>query len=142
MVCSLPCWQQVLDPTLSAYCCISQYFWLLGSDNWMLIALKHDTDFFSTFFFSLLTLFMVSSVIIVVQSLNHVRLFATPWTAACQASLSFTNSRSLLKLMYIESVMLSNHLVLCCPFLLLPSIFPSIKVFSNESAFCIREPNY
>ena len=98
--------------------------------------------FFSSFFFSLLTLFMVSSVIIVFQSLNHVRLFATPWTAACQASLSFTNSRSLLKLMYIESVMLSNHLVLCCPFLLLPSIFPRIRVFSNESALCIREPNY
>ena len=63
---------------------------------------------------------------------------ATPWTAARQASLSFTNSRSLLKLMSIESVMPSSHLILCRPLLLLPSIFPSIRVFSNESALCIR----
>ena len=68
-----------------------------------------------------------------VQSLSCVRLFATPWTVAHQASLSITNSWSLLKLMSIESVMLSNHLILCCPLLLLPLIFPSIKVFSNES---------
>ena len=68
-----------------------------------------------------------------VQSLIHVRLFAALWTAACQASLSITNSRSLLKLVSIESVMPSNHLILCCPLLLLPSIFPSIRVFSNES---------
>ena len=67
---------------------------------------------------------------------------ATPWTAACQASLSITNSQSLLKLMSIESVMPSNHLILCCPLLLLPSIFPSIRVFSNESALCIRWPKY
>ena len=71
-----------------------------------------------------------------VQSLSRVRLFATPWTAARQASLSITNSQSLLKLMSIESVMPSNHLILCCPLLLLPSIFPSIRVFSNESALC------
>ena len=69
----------------------------------------------------------------VVQSLSHVWLFATPWTAACQTSLSFTISQSLLKLMFIESVMPSNHLTLCCPLLLLPSIFPSIRVFSYES---------
>ena len=68
--------------------------------------------------------------------------FATPWTAACQASLSITNSRSLLKLMSIESVMPSNHLILCRPLLLLPSIFPSIRVFSNESALHIRWPKY
>ena len=68
-----------------------------------------------------------------VQSLSHVRLFATPWIAARQASLSITNSQSLPKLMSIESVMPSNHLILCCPLLLLPSIFPSIRVFSNES---------
>ena len=68
-----------------------------------------------------------------VQSLSRVQLFATPWTAACQASLSITSSQSLLKLMSIESVMPSNHLILCCPLLLLPSIFPSIRVFSNES---------
>ena len=68
-----------------------------------------------------------------VESLSRVWLFATPWTTACQASLSITNSWSLLKLMSIELVMPSNHLILCCPLLLLPSIFPSIRVFSNES---------
>ena len=72
-----------------------------------------------------------------VQSLSRVRLFATPWTAACQASLSITNFQSLLKLMSIESVMPSNHLILCHPLLLPPSIFPSIEVFSNESVFPI-----
>ena len=77
-----------------------------------------------------------------VQSLSRVRLFATPWTAACQASLSITNSRSLPKLMSIEAVMPSCHLILCHPLLLLPSIFPSIRVFSNESALCIRWPKY
>ena len=75
-----------------------------------------------------------------VQLLSCVRLFATPWTTACQASLSITNSRSLLKLMSIESVMPSNYLILCCPLLLPPSIFPSIRVFSNESVFHIRWP--
>ena len=77
-----------------------------------------------------------------VQSLSHVRLFATPWTAARQASLPITNSRSLLKLMSIKSVMPSNHLILCCPLLLPPSIFPSISVFSNESVLRIRWPEY
>ena len=76
-----------------------------------------------------------------VQSLSRVQLFVTSWTAAHQASLSITNSRSLLKLMFIESVIPSNHLILCCP-LLLPSIFPSIRVFSNESALHIRWPKY
>ena len=76
------------------------------------------------------------------QSLSHARLFATPWTAACQASLSITNSQSLLKLKSIELVMPSNHLILCHPFFLLPSIFSSIKVFSNESVLCIRWPKY
>ena len=76
-----------------------------------------------------------------VQSLSCVRLFATPWTAACQASLSITNSQSLLKLMSIESVMPSSHLILCHP-LLLPSVFPSIRVFSNESVLRIRWPKY
>ena len=80
--------------------------------------------------------------VIVVQSLSCVRLFATPWTAVCQASLSFTISWSLLKLMSIESMMPSNHLILCHPLILLPSIFPSIRVFSNESALCIRWPKY
>ena len=68
----------------------------------------------------------------VVESLSPVRLLKTPWTAACQASLSFTISLSLLKLMSIESMMPSNHLILCCPFILLPSVFLSIRVFSNE----------
>ena len=77
-----------------------------------------------------------------VQSLSCVQLFATPWTAARQASLSITNSWSLLKLMSIESVMPSNHLILSCPLLLQPSIFPSIRVFSNESALHIRWPKY
>ena len=77
-----------------------------------------------------------------VQSLSCVQLFATPWTAACQASLSITSSQSLLKLMSIESVMPSNHLILCRPLLLSPSIFPSIRIFSNESVLCIRWPQY
>ena len=77
-----------------------------------------------------------------VQSLSCVRVFATPWTAARQAFLSITKSQSSLKLMSIESVMPSNHLILCCPLLLLPSIFPSIRVFSNESALHIRWPKY
>ena len=77
-----------------------------------------------------------------VQSLSHVRLFASPWTAARQASLSITNSRSLLRLMSIESVIPSNHLILCHPLLLLPSIFPSIRVFSSDSVLCIRWPEY
>ena len=78
---------------------------------------------------------------VLVQSLSHVQLFGTPWTATCQAFLSFIISQSLLKLMSIEYMMTSNHLILCRP-LLLPSIFPSIKVFSNESALCIRWPKY
>ena len=73
---------------------------------------------------------------------SRVQLFATPWTAARQASLSITNCQSLLKLMSTESVMPSNHLILCHPLLLLPSIFSSIRVFSNESALCIRWPKY
>ena len=80
--------------------------------------------------------------VIVVQSLSCVRLSATPWTEACQACLSFTISWSLLKLMSIESMVPSNHLILCHPLLLLPSIFLSIRVFSNESALCIRWPKY
>ena len=76
-----------------------------------------------------------------VQSLRCVRLFVTPWTVACQSSLSITNSQSLLKLMPIKSVMPSNHFILSCP-LLLPSIFPSIRVFSNDLVLPIRWPNY
>ena len=77
-----------------------------------------------------------------VQSFSHVRLFATPWITACQAALSITNSRSLLKLMPIASVMPSSHLILCCSLLLLPLIPPSIRVFSSESTLRMRWPNY
>ena len=76
-----------------------------------------------------------------IQSVSHVQFFVTPWTAALQASLSIANSGSLLKLMSIMSVMPSNYLILCCPLLLLPSIFPSTRVFSNESVLCIRWPS-
>ena len=82
------------------------------------------------------------TVVLVVQLLSRVRLFAIPCTAACQASLSITNSWSLLKLMSIESVMPPNHLILCHPLLLLPSIFPGIRVFSSESVLCIKWPQY
>ena len=77
-----------------------------------------------------------------VQSLSHVQLFVTPWTAACQASLSITNSWSLLKFMSIKLMMPSNNPILCYPLLLLPSIFPTIKVFSSKSILCIRWPKY
>ena len=77
-----------------------------------------------------------------VQSLSRVQLFVTPWTAACQASLSITNSQNLVKLMSVELVMPSSHLILCHPLLLPPSIFPSIGVFSNESVLRIRWPKY
>ena len=80
-------------------------------------------------------------MLFVVRSLNPVQFFVTPWTAAHQASLSIINSQSLLKLIPIESVMPSNHLILCHPLLFLPSIFPSIRVFSSEWAVCIRWPN-
>ena len=81
-------------------------------------------------------------IVVAVQSLSHIPLFVTPWTAACQALLSFTISWSLLKLMSIDSIMLSNHLFLCCPLLLLLSVFPSIRVFPKESALHIRWPKY
>ena len=83
-------------------------------------------------------MFLFSSV----QSLSHVWLFVTPWTVARQASLSITNSWSLLKLLSFESMMPSNHFILCLPLLLLPSIFPSIRIFSNESVLCIRWPKF
>ena len=91
-----------------------------------------------TFLLSLKSFLQFSSI----QLLSHVQLFATPWTAACQASLFITNSQSLLRLMSMESVMPSNHLILCRPLLLLPSIFPTIRVFSNESVLHIRWPKY
>ena len=90
----------------------------------------------------LYNLYLKSLLLCSVQSLSRVRLFATPWIAARQASLSITNSWSSLKLTSIELVMPSSHLILCCPLLLLPSIFPSIRVFSSESALHIRWPKY
>ena len=99
------------------------------------------TKYSVSFFFRLYSIicdYKISSV----QSLSRVSLFVTPWTAACQASLSITNPWSLLRLMSIESVMPSNHLILRQPLLLLPSIFPCIRVFSNESAIPIRWPKY
>ena len=96
-----------------------------------------------TTFLSIPVLFFAyTNEIVAVQSLNCVWLFVTPWTAACQASLSITNFRSLQKPMSIESGMPSNHLILCHPLFLLPSIFPSIRVFSNESVLHIRWPKY
>ena len=101
----------------------------------------HQVPLSSTISWSLLKFVSIESICFSsVQLLSCVRFFETPWTAACEASLFITNSRSLLKLMSIESVMPSNHLILCHPFLLLPSIFPSIRVFSNESVLCIKWP--
>ena len=105
--------------------------WFLDSANMMHLVLVHSSSL-------LCSIPLFSSV----QSLSHVWLFVTPWTAARQASLSITNSWSLLKLMSIELVMPSNHLILCFPLLLLPSIFPSIRVFSSESVLRIRWPKY
>ena len=87
-------------------------------------------------------LLMLSIKFSSIQSLSRVQLFVTPWSTACQASLSFTNSRSLCKLMSIEWMIASNHLILCHPLLLPPSIFPSMRVFSNESVLLIRSPKY
>ena len=91
--------------------------------------------------FFALSQYLLRVFVVVVWLQSHVLVFATPWTAACQASLSFTISRCLLKLRPIKSERPSNHLILCCPLLLLPSIFPSIGVFS-KSALCIRWPKY
>ena len=107
---------------------------------WLSLAFLHTSDF--GLFMWLAPRVDRSPQRQVVQSLSGVELFVTPWTAACQASLSFTISRRLLKLMSIESVIPSNHLFLCCPLLLLPSIFPNIRIFSNKVALCSRWPKY
>ena len=99
-------------------------------------------SFFLSYFLYIFLSFFLSAILIIVQLLSHVQLYATPMTAAPQASLPSTVSWSFFKLMSIESVMPSNHLILCHPLLLLPSIFPSIRVLSNESALCIRWPKY
>ena len=139
--------------------CTSEIVYFSSKPIFMLlnfIAIKWYFPSFSLFSFSsciffLLFLFLFSETIYIncqietfssVQSLTRVWLFAAPWTAACQATLSITNCWSLPKLRFIESVMPSNHLILCYPLLLLPSIFPSVRAFSNESALCIRWPKY
>ena len=105
----------------------------------------HDENYFQgnmCILFSNVVLVVRTCVVVAVQSLSCVPLFATPWTAARQAALSITNSWSPTRPMSIESVMPSNHLMLCCPLLLLPSIFSSIRVFSNESGLPLRRPKY
>ena len=111
---------------------------LLATSTYLVNLTKPQTPFLCKISDQHYTEPLISSV----QSLSCVQLFATPWTAACQASLSITNSQSLLKLMSIESVMPSNHLILCLPLLLPPSIFPGIRIFSNESVLSIRWPKY
>ena len=118
----------------SIKCHICKKIKMMGKRNYIL-------KFNNTYIKSLFLAFWISASQSV-HSLSHIRLFVTPWTAACQASLSITNSQSLFKLTSIELVMPSNHLILCHPLLLLPSIFPSIRVFSNESVLCIRWPNW
>ena len=118
----------------SIKCHICKKIKMMGKRNYIL-------KFNNTYIKSLFLAFWISASQSV-QSLSHIRLFVTPWTAACQASLSITNSQSLFKLTSIELVMPSNHLILCHLLLLLPSIFPSIRVFSNESVLCIRWPNW
>ena len=120
-----------LRPSLSFLCCFY-------SSLYFICSMKHFLDKLIEIFVPPLYAEGLNSV----QSLSCVRLFATPWTTARQASLSITNSRSLLKLISIESVMPSNHQILCHPLLLPPSIFPIMRVFSNESALCIRWPKY
>ena len=114
------------------------WFWWFFADLW---EISHPT---ARGTFQVYTVSHATSTVCFssVQSLSRVWLFATPWAAAHQASLSITNSWSLFRLISIESVMPSNLLILCCPLLFLPSIFPSIKVFSNESALGIRWPKY
>ena len=106
--------------------------------------ISQDTNIQFTQFYPKYTIFTIYNILQFnsVQSLSSVQLFVNTWIAACQASLSITNSWSLLKLMPIESVMPSSHLILCCPLLLLPPILPSIRVFSNESTLLIRWPKY
>jgi len=113
--------------------------WLTLSIAWFLHACFHKSIYSLHFYGCKKGLQLI---LVVVQLLSHVQLFVTPWIAAHQACLSFTISQSLLKLMSIESVMPSNHLILCHPLVLLLSIFPSIRIFSNESALLIRWPKY
>ena len=128
---------RTLSKFVTRFCSSPLCFSLLGTISFLRYLLS-----FLSFFLFFLSHFVFLETFRSVQSLSCVQLFATPWTAAHQASLSITNSRSLLKLMSIESVMPSNHLILCRPLLLLPSVFPSIRVFSSESALHKRWPKY
>ena len=124
----------------SVVCLVNTIYWF---SEWTKMEKRPGYPLFllkKNFFLLFSTLFLMS--ISSVQSLSRVQLFETPWTAAHQASMSITNSRSLLKLMSVDLVMPSNHLILCLPLLLLPSIFPSIRVFPNESVLPIRWPEY
>ena len=109
---------------------------------WMIKLFFLHTRTIWLFCFTLFIQWIIFIGVSSVQLLSHVQLFVTPWIAAQQASLSIANSWILPKLLSIESVMPSNHLFLCCPLLLLPSIFPSIRVFSNKSGLCTRWPKY
>ena len=134
-------------PSNAFFMCIMKLTWMTIDSSWIRTLIKLISYTCPKFSQTLLLEFkMISKVkkieISSFQLLSHVRLFATPWTTACQASLSVTNSRSPPKPISIVSVMPSNHLILCRPLLLLPSIFPSIRVFSDESALCIRWPKY
>ena len=138
------CDSLILDSSLhyNQICCSMSAYKYFNKDGFYQ---SHYLRSISSLYFSLEDHRKCSSLCISfssVQSLSHVQLLATPWITARQASLSITNSRSLLKLMSIDLVMLSNHLILCHPLLLPPSIFPSIRVFSNESVLCIRWPEY
>ena len=141
---SLSFWFFSLQLTLFARAAITKYHELGGLNNRNLFALSSGGQLFDevlsrTGFYEVS---LLDSLLSIVQSLSCLLLFKTPWTAACQASLSFTLSHSLLKLMSIESMMASNHLILCHPLLPLPSILPSIQVFSNDSTLRIKWPKY
>ena len=119
--------------------------WQVGFYLWiarLIQYLKSSFLWISVWIIYLFHPFIFKLWVVVAQSLSHVILFETPWTAACKAFLSFTISQSLIKLISIESTMPSNRLIFCHPLLLLPSIFPSIRVFSNVSALCFKWPKY
>ena len=116
--------------------------WRISSSRYLKNILSSIWNFFLCVYICVGIIYLINYSFSSVQSLSRVRLFATPWTTARQPSLSITNSQSLLKLMSIESVMASNHLIIYRPLLLLPSIFPSIRVFSNDLELCIRWPKY
>ena len=132
----------LLFPHLCAMKWCDQIPWSSFFECWVLSQLFHSPFSLSSRGSLVLLCFLPLRWFSSVQSLSCVQLFVTPWTAACQASLFITNSWSLLKLISIKSVMPSNHLILCHPLLLLPSIFPSMRVFSNESVLRIRWPKY